>query len=134
MPSRYRDELVQRCEGQLVITVDVHEPCLCIYPLTEWERVESQLSRLPSSHPQARRYMRVLIGNAQDLELDGSGRILIPQRLREYSALDKQVVLVGQLNKFQLWDEKRWSGLLVDDMAAIQQTDELPEELMNLVL
>lgn len=134
MPSRYREELALRCEGHLVITVDVYDKCLCIYPLCEWERVEAQLSRLPTSHPQARRYKRVLTGNAEDLELDGNGRILVPQRLRDYAGLGKQVVLVGQLHKFQLWDEKTWNEVLADDLAEMQQADDLPEDLINLVL
>lgn len=134
MPSRYRQELEDLCAGHLVITVDVYDSCLCIYPLCEWERVEAQLSRLPTSHPQARRYKRVLIGNAEDLELDGNGRILVPQRLREYAGLGKHVMLVGQLHKFQLWDEQKWSSLLDEDLGVIQQAEELPEDLMNLVL
>lgn len=134
MPSRYRDELEQRCAGHLVITVDVNDPCLCIYPLAEWQRVEEQLIRLPSAHEKTRLYKRVLIGNAEDLALDGSGRITIPQRLREFSGLGKQVVLVGQLNKFQLWDEQQWNATLEKDLAEIQQADDLPEELLTLVL
>lgn len=134
MPSRYRDELDERSEGQLVITIDLADPCLCIYPLSEWERIELELSRLPSLRPETRRLNRLLIGSAVDLELDGSGRMLIPSRLREHAKLEKRVVLVGQLYKFQLWDEQVWNELLESDLAAIKEQDGLPEELMNLVL
>jgi len=134
MPSKYRDELVERSEGQLVITIDLADPCLCIYPLTEWEKIEAQLSKMPSLRPETRRFNRLLIGSAVDLELDSSGRILIPTRLRERAKLDKQVILVGQLHKFQLWDENVWNELLESDLAAIQEPDYLPEDLMNLVL
>ena len=134
MPSRYREELLQRCEGQLVITIDLADPCLCIYPLPDGEKVEEQLSQMPSLRPQTRQLNRLLIGSAVDLELDNSGRLLIPARLREQAGLTKQVMLVGQLNKFQLWDEKKWNDLLSADLDDIKNPDHLPEELMNLVL
>ena len=134
MPSRYREELVERCDGQLVITIDLADPCLCIYPLRDWERIEDQLSQMPSLRPETRRLHRLLIGSAVDLEMDSSGRLLIPARLREQAGFTKQVMLVGQLNKFQLWDEKRWNELLCADLENIKNPDHLPEELMNLVL
>lgn len=134
MPSRYREELVERCDGKLVITIDLADPCLCIYPLSDWERIETQLSQMPSLRPETRQLYRLLIGSAVDLELDNSGRLLIPARLREQAGLAKQVMLVGQLNKFQLWDEKQWNDLLSADLEDIKNPDHLPEELMNLVL
>ena len=76
MPSRYRDELIERCEGQMVITIDLVDPCLCIYPLPDWEKVEEQLSQMPSLRAQTRQLNRLLIGSAVDLELDNSGRLL----------------------------------------------------------
>ncbi len=134
MPSRYREELTERCDGQLVITIDLVDPCLCIYPLSEWERIEARLSQMPSLRPETRRFHRLLIGSAVDLELDSSGRLLIPVRLREQAGLTKQVMLVGQLNKFQLWDEGEWNDLLRSDLEDIKNPDHLSEELMNLVL
>ena len=134
MPSRYRDELIERCEGQMVITIDLVDPCLCIYPLPDWEKVEEQLSQMPSLRAQTRQLNRLLIGSAVDLELDNSGRLLIPVRLREQAQLTRQVMLVGQLNKFQLWDENKWNELLSADLEDIKHPDHLPEELMNLVL
>ena len=134
MPSRYREELIERCDGKLVITIDLADPCLCIYPLSDWERIETQLSQMPSLRPETRQLYRLLIGSAVDLELDNSGRLLIPARLREQAGLAKQVMLVGQLNKFQLWDEKQWNDLLSADLEDIKNPDHLPEELMNLGL
>jgi len=112
MPSRYRDELLSRCAGQLIVTVDAVDPCLCVYPLTEWELIEAKLRQLPSLVEENRRLQRVLIGNAVDLELDGNGRFLVPPRLREHAGLDKHAMLVGQLNKFQLWNESAWTRWL----------------------
>ena len=134
MPSRYRDELVARCAGQLIVTIDAIDPCLCVYPLAEWELIEAKLRELPSLREESRRLQRLLIGNAVDLELDANGRFLVPPRLREYAKLDKQVMLVGQLNKFQLWDDAAWSAMADADLAALKQSGGMPDELRDLIL
>ena len=134
MPSRYRDELVVRCGGQLIVTIDAVDPCLCVYPLPEWELIEAKLRDLPSLREETRRLQRLLIGNAVDIELDGSGRFLVPPRLREHAGLDKHAMLVGQLNKFQLGNESAWNALAEADLAAIKQPGGLPDELRDLIL
>ncbi|VXC49177.1 Transcriptional regulator MraZ [Pseudomonas sp. 9AZ] len=134
MPSRYRDELVSRCSGQLIVTIDAIDPCLCVYPLSEWELIEAKLRELASFREENRRLQRLLIGNAVDLELDASGRFLVPPRLREYAKLDKRAMLVGQLNKFQLWDEDAWNAVADADLAAIKQPGALSDDLRDLIL
>ncbi len=134
MPSRYRDELVARCAGQLIVTIDAVDSCLCVYPLPEWELIEAKLRDLPSLREETRRLQRLLIGNAVDIELDGSGRFLVPPRLRQYAGLDKHAMLVGQLNKFQLWNEDAWNALADADLAAIKQPGALPDDLRDLIL
>lgn len=134
MPSRYRDELVSRCAGQLIVTIDAVDPCLCVYPLPEWELIENKLRELASFREENRRLQRLLIGNAVDLELDASGRFLVPPRLREYAKLDKRAMLVGQLNKFQLWDEDAWNAVAEADLAAIKQPGALSDDLRDLIL
>ena len=134
MPSRYRDELVARCGGQLIVTIDAVDPCLCVYPLAEWELIEAKLRDLPSLREDTRRLLRLLIGNAVDVELDGSGRFLVPPRLRTHAGLDKHAMLVGQLNKFQLWNEDAWNALADADLAAIKQPGALPDDLRDLIL
>ena len=67
MPSRYRDELISRCAGQLIVTIDAVDSCLCVYPLPEWELIEAKLRELPSLREESRRLQRLLIGNAVDL-------------------------------------------------------------------
>ncbi|HEY8330296.1 MAG TPA: division/cell wall cluster transcriptional repressor MraZ [Pseudomonas sp.] len=134
MPSRYRDEFMARCAGQLIVTIDAVDPCLSVYPLTEWELIEAKLRELPSLREENRRLQRLLIGNAVDLELDAAGRFLVPPRLRDYAGLDKHAVLVGQLNKFQLWDENGWDARCAEDLKAIKEPGGLPDELRNLTL
>lgn len=110
MPSRYREQLQESCERQLVVTVD-RERHLLLYPLPEWERVERKLLDLPTFDPKARRLQRLIMGHATDCEMDGSGRILLPSVLREFAAIEKKIVMIGQGNKFEIWDEGRWNAL-----------------------
>lgn len=129
MPSRYREELIDRCNGEMVITIDLLDPCLCIYPLSDWEQLEAKLRALPSLDEENRRLFRLLIGSAVDVTLDASSRLLIPPRLREFAALDKSVVLMGQLEKFQLWDEGEWEKRREDDLSSIGKLGGLSSEL-----
>lgn len=108
MPTKYRERLKLHCNGQLVITVD-RDHCLLIYPLPEWEEIERKLVHLPNLDKQTRLLQRLLIGHATECELDGQNRILLPPPLRDFAALDKRVVLIGQGNKFELWDEQTWN-------------------------
>jgi MraZ protein len=134
MPTRYRERLMERCDGNMVVTVD-RDHCLLLYPLPEWEDIERKLDRLPSLNKQARRLQRLLVGHATECELDNAGRILLPAPLREFAGLDRQVVLIGQGKKFEIWDETTWmeqrdQWLTSDD----EQDVDLPAELESLSL
>ncbi|MBT6209259.1 MAG: division/cell wall cluster transcriptional repressor MraZ [Woeseia sp.] len=108
IPTRYRERIQARCEGQLVTTVD-KDYCLLIYPFPEWEEIERKLMRLPTLDQKARRLQRLMVGHATEVEMDGHGRILLSRELREFAGLDRQAVLIGQGNRFELWDENRWN-------------------------
>lgn len=110
MPTRYRQALEDSCSGQMVVTVDTDQ-CLLLYPVPEWEIIESKLAALPSLNKQARKLQRLLIGHATEVEMDKAGRLLIPPPLRGFAKMDKQVVLIGQGKKFELWDEATWNEL-----------------------
>ena len=133
MPTRYRDRLTTHCEGQLVVTVD-RDHCLLLYPLPEWEEIERKLVRLPSLNKQARRLQRLLIGHATELELDGHGRILLPPPLREFAQLEKRIVLIGQGNKFELWNEQHWNERRDGWLTEADDDEALPIELESLSL
>ena len=107
VPTRHRDFLQSYCGGRLVITADPSK-CLLIYPLPDWEPIEKKLNSLSSFNPQTRSLQRLLVGNASDVELDSAGRILVPTSLRQFAGLEKSVVLAGQGNKFEVWDEEKW--------------------------
>ena len=79
-----------------------------MYPLHVWEDIERKLIKLPTLNKQARRLQRLLIGHATECELDGQGRVLVSPPLREFAGLDKKVVMIGQGNKFEIWDEQTW--------------------------
>ena len=110
MPSKYRERLQQQGNGQLVVTLDMNDPCLLIYPVPEWEDIERKLVRLPSLNKEAMRIKRLLLGHASEIELDSHGRILLPPALRELVKLDKRIILLGQGNKFEVWDEQTWNA------------------------
>lgn len=107
IPTRYRAGLEECCASQLVVTIDPSR-CLLIYPYDEWKQVEERLLELPSLNPAARNLQRLLVGHAQSVEMDRQGRILIAPPLRHFAALESQVVLMGQMNKFELWNESQW--------------------------
>lgn len=110
MPTRYRERLLERCAGHLVITIDIAEKCLAIYPLPEWELIQQKLDALSSFNPKTAMVKRLLMGNATDVEMDGNGRILVPAKLRKHAALEKKTVMTGQGKKFELWDEEMWDS------------------------
>lgn len=111
MPARHRDTLNERCGGHLVITADA-DRCLLIYPLPDWELIQQKLEGLSNLDPRVRELQRRLIGFAVDVDMDGAGRVLISPALRQYAQLDKNVVLVGQGKKFELWNQENWERLI----------------------
>lgn len=133
MPMRYRQRLDESCGGQMVVTVDT-DRCLLLYPLPEWEVIERKLQKLPSFNKQARSLQRLYIGHATEVDLDGAGRLLLPPSLREFAELDKHTVLIGQGNKFELWDEGRWNARRDEWLAETDGLDDLPAELESLSL
>jgi MraZ protein len=133
MPTRYRERLQERCGGKLVVTVD-KDQCLLIYPFPDWEELERKLMKLPSFNPQARRLQRLMVGHATELDLDGNGRILLPPSLREYGLLSRDVMLVGQGMRFELWDETRWNERRDEWLASPDTATDLPAELETLSL
>lgn len=109
VPTRYREELARQDSGRMVATIDFAERCLLLYPLADWAEIERKLVALPSLDPAAQRLKRLLLGHANDCELDGAGRVLLPPPLRDYAKLEKHVVMIGQGNKFEVWDEQSWN-------------------------
>ena len=133
LPARYRERLAEICQGQIVITIDTDQPCLLLYPLPEWELIEEKIEALPSFNPTTRRIQRLLIGHATEIEVDGNGRMLLSNPLREYARLGKKVVLIGQGKKFELWDEAIWNERM-QSWLEDGSSDEMPAALAELTL
>jgi MraZ protein len=131
IPTRYREQINELAQGKLVITVD-RDQCLLIYPLPEWELIERKLMALPSLNATARRLQRLMVGHATDLPLDGHGRVLLPPELREFAQLERHGMLIGQGNRFELWDERRWNERRAQWLQNEEAATDLPSELESL--
>ena len=101
VPTRHRDVLSATAQGQLTITKHPHG-CLMVFPRPEWDLFRDRISALPMS---AQWWKRIFLGNAMDVELDSTGRILISPELRQGAGISKDTVLLGMGNHFELWDK-----------------------------
>jgi MraZ protein len=131
VPARHRDILAAHFAGQLVLTADA-DGCLLCYPEPEWLPIRDKLLKLSSLNPRIRALQRRLIGYAENVEMDAAGRVLISPSLRAYATLDKRVVLIGQGNKLELWDEKKWAAQQEASLSFVH--GELPQELEGFTL
>ena len=116
----------------MVVTISPNERCLWLYTLTAWEAVERKLVSLPTLNQHTRKLKRMLIGHADDCDMDGNGRILLPAPLREFAMLTKKAVLVGQGDKFEIWDEALWGSHRETILSEQLDESELPSELESL--
>ncbi len=107
VPSRHRDALVAAGEGRLVVTAHPHR-CLLLYPQPAWVPIRAQILAAPSLQIESAMVRRLLVGFAEDAELDGAGRLLLSPALRQYAGLDKEIWLVGQGSHFEIWSDAGW--------------------------
>jgi len=131
IPAKHRDMLLAQCAGQLVLTADA-DGCLLFYPQPEWQPIRDKLLKLSALNPRIRALQRRLIGYAEEVLMDAAGRVLISSALRNYATLDKRVLLIGQGNKFELWDEAKWTTR--QDAELSFGYGELPPELEGFTL
>ena len=110
IPAKMREQLGE----QFVITRGFEE-CLAVYSMDEWETVMKRLSELPSTQKSARRLKRMFLSYAVEVEPDKQGKVIIPSALREMAHLDKEVLVVGQENHIEIWNEDSWNSYLGDD-------------------
>lgn len=134
MPARYREHFTHRSSGRLVVTIDTNHRCLLLYPLEEWEQIERQIESLSSFEANSQRVKHLLIGHANDLELDGSGRVLLPQELRLYADLEKHVCLIGQGKKLEIWSQNNWVDQREKWITESSAEAELSDKLKSLAL
>ncbi len=105
IPARFRDVLVAKYDQRLIITNLPY--CLVAYPYEEWRRIEERFSQEPLQRPEVQRFLRFFIASAVECSLDKQGRILIPPHLREEVGIERDVILLGLLNRFEIWSKER---------------------------
>ena len=137
VPTKYRETLMQLCEGKLVMTVNAlsADHCLWLCPQPQWMKIVAKLNELPAYSKQSNSLKHLLLGYAEDIQMDGHGRLLVPPQLREFAGLDKHIALVGQGNKFEIWNKQAWDEGCSEWLAEITHEDgQLPPELASLTL
>ncbi|MCD7814003.1 MAG: division/cell wall cluster transcriptional repressor MraZ [Lachnospiraceae bacterium] len=124
IPAKFRELL----DDEFIVTKGL-DGCLFAFPKNEWQIFEEKLRKLPLTQKNARKFTRFFMGGATMCELDKQGRILLPQNLREFAKLDKDVVLSGNLNRIEIWNKADWTeNNAYDDM------DEIAEQMSDLGL
>ena len=106
IPSRFRD--IIKANGGDSVMVSRMDSCLVGYPIDDWRKLESKILSMAEKSGNIRRFRRVFIGGASECNCDKQDRILIPQALREYAKLEKDIVLVGVLDHFEIWSRENW--------------------------
>ena len=132
MPARYRHQLEVECGGSMIMTKDLFDPCLLLFPINEWEVLETKLASLSSTNRQHRAIKHILLGHASDIELDKNHRFIVPPSLRQLVGLKKHLYLVGNGKSFQVWDEESWHNQISDDQALVMDQSLDPDQLPDL--
>jgi len=132
IPAKYRARIKESCDNQLVVTCDPYDNCLLIFTLDHWEATEQDLQGLSNSKPVHRKIKRIMLAHATEVDMDNSGRVLIPALLRERANLHKEVMLIGQGKTFQLWNETAWKELTEADWQDLTSSELDAEDLPDL--
>lgn len=118
IPSKFRKAL-----GKSAVITRGIDNCLIVYPMQEWSKMAKKLESLPSSQPEARNFARIMLSGATNVGLDKLGRILVPDYLKNYAILKKNVAVLGLSNRIEIWDAEKWqeykkkTEMAVGDMA-----------------
>jgi len=113
----------------MIITIDPEEQCLLLYPLSAWNDIEKKINDLPAFKRNARRVSRLLVGHAEDIQMDKNGRILISQPLRSFAELDKKITMIGQGKKFEIWGNNTWESKV--SKWRTEETDESEDTVLG---
>lgn len=119
IPAPFREILSAHYSARLYITNAAFDRCLHLYPYEEWVKLEEKVRGLPKMHEEVRFFMRRVVASAQECSFDKHGRLLIPAAHREDAGIDGEVVIVGQIEKIEIWNRKEWDG--VSDLSSINR-------------
>ncbi|NNC54601.1 MAG: division/cell wall cluster transcriptional repressor MraZ [Pseudomonadales bacterium] len=131
IPARYRPLLYQESAGKLVANIDINRArCVVMYPTPVWEQIEERIQERLNNSGQSARIQRLMLSRATEIDMDTSGRILLPADLREHINLDKKAVLLGLGRKLELWREDDWQ---TEQQAGMQEIEdsELVAQIVN---
>ena len=123
IPSKFRDEL----DGKFIMTKGL-DGCLYVYTMTEWQKLEQKLSSLPLTNKDARAFVRFFFSGASEIEIDKQGRALIPQNLKEYADVKKEIVSIGVSSRIEIWSKEKWNEYNESNI----DYDSIAEEMSNL--
>lgn len=124
LPSKFRGEL-----GNKVVVTRGLDKCLFVYPMKVWEALAEKLGNLPMGESSTRSFIRLMFAGATDVDMDSQGRILLPEYLREYAGLKKEVTVSGLFNRLEIWDETMWTEYKEQSE---KNTEEIAEQLGKL--
>lgn len=116
IPSKFRKSL-----GEKAVVSQGLDNCLVIYPVDEWQKKASKLENLPDSQVSARTFSRIILSGASEAELDHLGRVLIPEHLKKYASLKKNVAILGLSNRIEVWDEENWKDYKLKMGKAVEE-------------
>jgi MraZ protein len=126
IPTKYREVLMLESSRSIVLTAHPHG-CLLLYPKPAWEPIQEKVMKFSSFDKKSSGLQRLLVGYAEDVNIDGSGRILLSAELRTYAGIDKNLMLVGQGTHFELWSKDSWEEEI--KQIDMNEEKELPHEL-----
>jgi len=133
IPVRYQNQIAKVSSGKMVLSIHPDDSCLLLYQFSDWKNLERKVTNLPSLNIHTKRLSRKLIGYANECSLDKIGRILIPISHRKHANLNKKVILSGQGNNFEIWDENVW-GEQIEKLERLSSQVEVPQEIQKLSL
>ncbi len=107
LPAGFKKQVPEEWGNQYVISRGI-ESCLTLYPMKNWEPIFSEISELNDFDPKVRQFQRYFLNGATTIELDSAGRLLVPQNLKDYAGLEKDVVLVAAVKKIEIWDKRKY--------------------------
>lgn len=124
LPSKFRKEL-----GKTVVVTRGLDKCLFVYPMSAWKELAQKLGTMPIGESDTRSFVRLMLAGATDTTMDSQGRVLVPDYLKEYAGLDRDVIVAGLFNRLEIWDTQKWQAYKEN---AEKNTDQIAEELGKL--
>jgi len=113
IPSKFREKL-----GEGFVVTKGFDHCLYVYDMESWENILAKLSQMPMLTEDARTVRRMMVGSAMEAEVDASGRVLLSQPLRSYAAIEKEAVLIGNIDHVEIWSRGEWEKAQMTDADA----------------